>query len=252
MPGTNPIDQLKRHFITESSNMESSFQTSNQTGHPGDTGTNREDLLATFLNNHLPAKYEALLGGKVFDTEGNLTEQVDVLVYDKNTPRLGTVSRQLFLAEGVATAIEVKPELNMTSLEESIRKINSFKKITKSFNAPVTIGQLQTRIYSGAFAYTLGTSKENVLNRIIAVYQNTELDNCIDFICINKQFVIVKNIPGEWSKTNADGTSEPITDRFMIPLDGDLSLYYLLMLISQNSIQNYLGSPDYSKYINIK
>ncbi len=248
---TDPIEELKNYFISEANKLDTSFSASNPTGHPSDTGENRQDLLIHFLNNHLPSKYEALPGGKVFDVDGKITGQVDVVVYDKNTPRLGTLSRQLFLAEGVGAAIEVKPELNLTSLKDCMQKAKSYKLINKKINASLVMGKLSTKIYSGAFAYKLGTDMIKIFEEVNNFYKDIDLENSIDFICVNKKFIILKN-EGGWVNEKLDGSTEEIKDKFLLQEGFESSLYRMLMMMSAKVAVNYVGYPDYSRYINIR
>ena len=121
-------EKLKNYFETEADKIEIEFKQSSSTEHSVDTGSNRENILKTFLNNHLPGKFEARKGGKIFDSIGNISKQVDMVIYDNSIPRLGSKDKTLFLAEGVSTAIEVKSVLNKTKLNEALENLKSIKK----------------------------------------------------------------------------------------------------------------------------
>ncbi|MCL4363739.1 hypothetical protein M1328_00705 [Patescibacteria group bacterium] len=250
MPTQNVLDNLKQYFITQAVNIDNNYVSSNPTGHPTDTGENREDLLVAFLNNHLPAKYEALKGGKIFDSNGNISEQVDVLIYDKNTPQLKERVRTLYMSEGVGAAIEVKPNLDNSALKEALNKVDSFKKPIKSIVAGMSIGDVKKNVYSGIFSYQTAMDPATIKNAVLEKYKDVEINLCIDFICINKKFIILKN-NGDWEHKNIDGIVTKIEEKFIIGDFKELSLYKLLMLISKEIGPNYLGGPDYSKYINI-
>ena len=94
----NPINRLKNYFIKKASSLELDFEATNTDNHPLATGNKRENLLIRFLNDHLPTRYEAFKGGSIFDSLGNKSDQVDIIIYDKNTPRLGEDSETLFLS----------------------------------------------------------------------------------------------------------------------------------------------------------
>lgn len=250
MTNLNVLDNLKQYFIAQASNMQNDFISSNPTGHPTDTGENREELLVNFLNNHLPAKYEALKGGKIFDSNGNVSEQVDIIVYDKNTPQLKERARTLFMSEGVGAAIEIKPNIDKSSLKEALDKIESFKKPLKSLITPITISEVKNNVYSGIFAYKTSMTADEIKALVLERYKDLEIGLCVDFVCVNNKFIIIKNI-GDWVYTKPDGTENKIEEKFVIGDFKELTLYKLLMLISKEISPNYLGGPNYSKYINI-
>lgn len=116
----NATEKVKNYFENEADNIQTQFLQSSTTGHPNDVGGNREDILINFFNRHLPHKFNAVRGGKIFDSDGNMSNQVDVIIYDNTVPRLGSQTNTLYLAEGVTTAIEVKPELTKNELRKGI------------------------------------------------------------------------------------------------------------------------------------
>jgi len=86
----------------------------------GDRGSYRETIIRDFLRPFLPDCY-GLSTGEVFSVDGAQSAQVDIVVYDavfsavlfKNGPQ------QLFPAESVFGAVEVKSDLNSTELERA-------------------------------------------------------------------------------------------------------------------------------------
>lgn len=245
-----PILKLKNYFIKKASSINDEFEATNTDGHPSGTGNKRENLLIRFLNEHLPTRYEAFKGGSIFDSSGSKSDQVDVIIYDKNTPRLGSESETLFLSEGVACAVEVKPDLSVPELEKAFEKIISFKRVTKAIATSLTTGKLNTKVYSGVFAFTISVNPSTILKMIEDHFKDKELDYCLDFICVNNKFLIIKN-DGSWKYTSPEGVESEINDRFIYFPTAELSLYKLVMIMCKHLYPNYLGSPDFSKYINL-
>lgn len=50
-------------------------------GHPGEAGTDREEVLRRFLRAHLPKRFE-IATGFAFDSAGNVSKQLDVIIAD--------------------------------------------------------------------------------------------------------------------------------------------------------------------------
>jgi hypothetical protein len=49
--------------------------------HPGELGTEREEVLRSFLRLHLPRRFEVSTGF-IFDSAGNLSKQLDIIIAD--------------------------------------------------------------------------------------------------------------------------------------------------------------------------
>jgi hypothetical protein len=87
--------------------------------HAGLKGAAAEEILAEFLRERLPASL-GVTAGQVVDRDGNLSKQVDVVIFDATrTPMLFTSpgqSWQVVPAEGVLAVIEVKMHLTAADL----------------------------------------------------------------------------------------------------------------------------------------
>ena len=103
------------------------------THHPS-AGSNREDLVAGFLEEHLPAKF-GIETGLIFDSAGLLSNQADLIIVDKlnNAPLHGAHSNKLWPVESVYSLIEVKTSLNKAELIDSLHKCSKFKALSRSF-----------------------------------------------------------------------------------------------------------------------
>lgn len=96
-------------------------------GHSLEKGLGNEEALRQLLRSFLPKKF-AVAKGKVINSEGQLSNQVDVIIYDAlNCPTLFTdeVFNQIIPIEGVYAAIEVKTTLTNTKMREAFENLNS-------------------------------------------------------------------------------------------------------------------------------
>lgn len=100
--------------------------------HPGDKGEEIENVLITFLNEHLPKRFRAT-SGLVIDDENRLSKQTDVIIYDAfSSPVYRSSSKtQIVPVDSVASVIEVKARLNKKDLQDSFEKIASCKALKK-------------------------------------------------------------------------------------------------------------------------
>ncbi len=110
--------------------------------HAGDRGGNREEILRTFLAQHLPTKY-GVTKGEVVTKTGAHSHAADVLIYDAiNCPVLYVGDTQVLPIEGVYGVIEVKSGLSKAELVDAVAKVEAFKRL-----APRDLTVIRTREY---------------------------------------------------------------------------------------------------------
>lgn len=102
--------------------------------HPGELGAGRERILREFLQDHLPERF-GVSHGFVFDPEGRVSRQMDILIYDKhNVPTFRTLGGQyLFPCEAVVCAGQVKSSLtSRDALENALENLQSVKQLNRT------------------------------------------------------------------------------------------------------------------------
>src|SRR5215469_70517 len=105
----------------------------NSNPHAGDRGEEAEEVLKTFLNNHIPPRFRAV-SGVVIDRENSLSKQTDVIVYDAlSSPvyRYGEKT-QILPVDTIAAVMEVKSRLTKDELKDGYQKIASVKALKKT------------------------------------------------------------------------------------------------------------------------
>ena len=83
------------------------FQRSSQQGASANLGRNREFFCSEFLDKVLPPKL-SVKSGEIWDSHGNKTGQLDVIITRADCPCLHVGSDNIYLVEGVFATIEVK------------------------------------------------------------------------------------------------------------------------------------------------
>lgn len=115
------------------------------------TGQALEEAVRVFLRKHLHSGL-GITQGQVIDTAGNVTKQLDVIVYDaQSTPMLFTSEdegHQLVPVEGVVGVVEVKATISASSLPAIIANMQSVKSMTKSAYHQPTRQALITNTYT--------------------------------------------------------------------------------------------------------
>jgi hypothetical protein len=125
-------------------------------GHTLHRGTPREAFIRQFLQSHLTE----LIGfgtGEIIDSNSQPRQQrnqIDILLYKKNYPKLdfgGGISG--FLAESVATTIEVKSLLTQQELNNAFDSIRNTKALQRNIQTSFTTGYQAPGILSVIVAY---------------------------------------------------------------------------------------------------
>jgi len=112
--------------------VEADFDFSAIIDHNCSKGTFREQILKNFLRPFLPGCY-GVSGGQAFDNAGNISNQLDVVVYDSLFSYVAPYMDDFiyFPCESVYGSIEIKSMLNKQSFVEAVANINSLKKLSR-------------------------------------------------------------------------------------------------------------------------
>lgn len=101
--------------------------------HEGEKGGASEDVWRTLLQRHLPLRYQVETGF-VVDSDGNFSEQVDIIIFDRQySPlvfELGT--RRIFPAESVYAVLEAKQSANATTIAAAKQKAASVRRLKRT------------------------------------------------------------------------------------------------------------------------
>jgi len=178
-----------------------------------DKGMTREDVLKRFLENHLPKRCEVIKGGFIFDSEGNESSQIDLIVTNDLTLQFKQFEKSFNIVEGCYAAISVKTMLDKQGLEDALRNISSIPQMPSA--APDMIISfisnkelILTYPMGIVFAFD-GTHIETTLKNIETFYTETSIpqNRRPKLIIVNNKYIIVR-IEGEGGLTR-DGNKIP-------------------------------------------
>lgn len=120
--------------------------------HPTAKGSETELNWIGLLRNYLPERY-SVDSGFVVDYEGNISEQIDIIIYDRHfTPFIFRGENIVYIpAEGVYAIFEVKPKLSKTYYDYAVKKLKSVKELKRT---------------SASFTHILGINKKELFDVI--------------------------------------------------------------------------------------
>ena len=191
---------ISKYYDSLSKVLSGHSELASVTGHPSDTGVNREEILRDFINSHTPSKLEALLGGKIIGLGQPASKQIDCMVCSDIAPRFNQNNRSIAIVEAVGVAISVKSHLDKSGIIDSIENLASIPKIspsvlleTSSINRGLVNRYAEIAPIRLCFAYT-GINPETIMGHMIEYYNDhraTILPNQrINAVIVNGESII--------------------------------------------------------------
>ena len=200
----NKID-IRKLFEDKQEQMLRTFGLTNFLVHSGTKGDATEEEWVNWFNTYLPKKYKATSHGFVIDCNGNLSEQIDIIIYDTHfSPLVFEVGGQKYIAvESVYAVFEVKQDLSKEHIEYAAQKICSVRQLERT---SAGIKQLDGRIIrkelykiiGGILTLRSAWVNDNIENHIRENVKVLDFNSEIDFICCLQLYaceIIYNTIP---------------------------------------------------------
>lgn len=193
--------------------------------HSTTKGEHCEATWIEFFRSFLPSKY-AIGKGFVFDSTGQMSEQIDIIIYDALYAPLifkTDAGEKYVTAESVYAVFESKPKINKGNLEYANGKVASVRRLKRSSRGMINAGKEVpprelTPIIGGILAV------DAVENDTIEKHLGECF--CVDIGCAIKKtsFISSRNVDGVLTGVQFSKPEESILSFFYIVLD---SLYRL-------------------------
>lgn len=120
-----PSDELGDYYNYLADLLTLGARAAGTQNHRGDRGTNREILCRDFLNKHLPKRLQAHLGGEIFGTNDERSDQMDIIVaHDVGLSFLQNDKPQ-FPIEAVAAIFSAQSNLTKSKLRKELKSFGS-------------------------------------------------------------------------------------------------------------------------------
>ncbi|MEI7511503.1 MAG: DUF6602 domain-containing protein [Candidatus Peregrinibacteria bacterium] len=241
-------------FLLDTSKiLKAEFERSSNISHRGAKGTARENIIQNFLKKILGDKF--IFGtGEIIDSDGNVSKQADIVIYDKNLPILDYGGVQHFLSAGVLAHIEVKSYLSKDELKKAIDISRSVKELKWDIESSMSFGNILTEIPSFIFAYS-GVQKKSFKKNINDFFSipSTQLINdqqlgCAkkepNMICVLNEYIMVNN-----SDLSDEGEKHFLNCFLFIETKEKTLRVFFLNLFSRMQ-KNWIGIPKLGNYCN--
>lgn len=162
---------------------------------PGTAGDSGEENWAELLRNWLPVKYPIVTKGRIINSRGELSPQVDVLVLSENYPK-SLLSKKEYLTAGVIAAFECKLTLEPEHIYKAIKTADDISRLVElerdrnwtpqgCVYSPLIYGLLS---HSHCWKSPGSNPIDNINSAIQKGFNSAPLEypeSLIDFICVS-------------------------------------------------------------------
>lgn len=134
----NQPNRLAEVMRAEAKRMRAEFEASEVINHSGSKGSWRESLVRELLQKNLPGHIRTMHGGEVVATNGEVSAECDIVLYDRSTPPfLGGDAGGVVPTECVYGVVEVKTYLSKAELFDACQKLSCARRLPKTAYRPV-------------------------------------------------------------------------------------------------------------------
>ena len=249
------LARLSQYFQEISEALASEKKASAVFKNTSDAGTAREDLLLGFLTRHLPKRCDVIKGGFIFDSLGNESRQIDLIVINDLTLQFrhfNQSNKSFSCVEGCYAAISVKSSLDKKNLDDALSNLASVPPMPPMQLNPL-IGrqdrfqELPCKVIFAFDALEASTLTQH-LREYLAANPQFSQERRADLIIVNGQYVIAKAGP-DGGRTR-DGQPLPPYAYYPMKFDSVGSFGLVLLLTKIQNAANF-GSQvlfDFSEY----
>lgn len=129
---------VEKYFSVMQDQLASSLGSAGVVDHPVAKGDEAEVNWLEMLDDHLPVRYRTISKAFVVDVDGSCSDEIDILVCDRQYSTLifKSKARTYVPAEAVYAVIEVKPEMSRANIIYASKKVRSVRTLRRT-SAPI-------------------------------------------------------------------------------------------------------------------
>ena len=211
--------------------------------HPGGLGDASEGVWLELLQHYLPQRYVASRA-HVLDSEGQISDQIDVVIYDRQyTPLIFTLKESTYVpAEGVYAVFECKQDLSAKHVQYAQRKVASVRRLKRtSLPIPHAGGTYPPKplipILGGIL--TLGSEWSPPMGRsLLDVLERADTEERLDLGCVAQCGIFTG---GECSGPHSIMTSDKAATVFLFELIAVLQRVATVPMIDVRAYSRWLA-----------
>ena len=185
------MNKLQEMLLAKQETLRSILEESKGIKHPVGNGDNSEGGWKEFLDKILPNKY-GVDNGFVIDCEGNISDQIDIIIYDNlYSPYIMSSGSgvKYIPAEAVYAIIEIKPTLTKAYLEYANDKVESVKKLRRTARG-VTVAGIRKPKAKLTNIIGILLTKETKITKDVTIKKYLEENTNINLVCALDKYTI--------------------------------------------------------------
>jgi hypothetical protein len=241
----HPIDKLVLYYQGCADELELKAKNVGLFQNNPDAGGKREDILANFLDRHLPARCRVNVGGYIFDSFGSESKQIDIFVAnDLSLQFIGNrdnrFEKHFNCIEGCYAVISVKTLLNQAQLYDamdnllSVPKLDQMNTLLQLQDSHLYIEEIPQRIIFAYDGIKSDTLKEHLNN--YAFEHGIEAKYLPHMIIVNKKYHFSKVGPWGYKEGKQPRQEWGVIQTWEgTPHTGGISLMHMLTRIQKYS-----------------
>lgn len=256
---TEKMKKVARRLENEHNEVRESLE------HKGERGAELEEIVRKFLREFLPnflgvGTGEIVTASEEVAKEGQVSNQIDTVIYDANDcPTFyQSENAQVFPNEGVYGVIEVKSQLDSSSLEDDIEKIARVKRMPKSAYYEKAIETDFGPLYGSHWDHfpTLGAifasesmELKTVLEKIREINEDKDLElyEQVDLVYVLKRGLI-GNFEYDLEDKHYDVSCRPTPSTIRAYTEDERSLLFFYILLMQHLAQANMNPIQLAPY----
>ena len=188
------MNKLQEMLLVKQEILRNILVESKKIKHPVGNGDNSEGGWKEFISKILPGKY-GVDSGYVIDYEGNISDQIDIIIYDNlYSPFIMSSGAgvKYIPAEAVYAVAEIKPTITKAYLKYANDKVESVKKLKRTVRGVTVAGirkpkQKLTNILGILLAKESDITKDDTIKKYLDEYTS------INMLCALDKYTIFCN-----------------------------------------------------------
>ena len=181
------MNKLQEMLLAKQESLRSILEESKVIKHPVGNGDNSESGWKEFLDKILPKKY-GVDNGFVIDCEGNISDQIDIIIYDNlYSPYIMSSGSGIkyIPSEAVYAIVEIKPTVTKSYLKYANDKVESVKKLKRTVRGVTVAGDRKpkgklTNILGILLTKEANITKDETLKNYMEEYTNINIVCALD------------------------------------------------------------------------
>lgn len=235
------MNKLKEMLLAKQTTLRGVLGESKEIQHPLGNGDNSEGGWKAFLKQILPQKY-GVDNGYVIDYEGNVSDQIDIIIYDNlYSPYVissGSGVKHI-PAEAVYAIIEVKSTITKAYLQYANDKVQSVKKLKRTTRG-VTVAGVRTPKRELTSILGIVLAKDSNISKIETIKKHLKNFDNINLLCALDKYTILCNRNLEELEINMTNEEEALLGLYFY-LNNEL---YELGTVAGIDIRKYANALD--------